>query len=105
MVKRAHKQADGKYHIAGKKYDFNTGSRAQVWHGNAHKTAGGLTRDKLMMNKHGRVVSKKKHLTAKREKRLAKAGFRPKKGTFKAFKKSDSTLKKKGRGSRRTRRR
>ena len=105
MVKRAHKQADGKYHIKGKKYDHNVGSRAQVWHGSAYKTAGGLTKAKLLMNKHGRVVSKVKYTTAKKEKRLVKAGFKPKKGTFKAFKKSDSTLKKKGKASRRTRKR
>ena len=43
-----------------------------------------------MMNKHGRIVSKAKHATAKKEKRLEKAGFKPKKGTFKAFKKSDA---------------
>lgn len=105
MVKRAQKQADGKYHIKGKKYDLNTGSRAQVWHGTAYKTAGGLTRAKLLMNKHGRVVSKSKHTTAKKEKRLAKAGYKPKKGTFKAFKKSDSTLKKRSKAARRTRKR
>tara|TARA_B100001059_G_C17630526_1_gene474191 strand:- start:315 stop:623 length:309 start_codon:yes stop_codon:yes gene_type:complete len=102
MVKRAHKQADGKYHIKGKKYVLNVGGRAQVMHGTAYKTPGGLTKKHLMMNKHGRVVSRKKHATAKRENRLAKAGFKPKKGTFKAFKKSDSTLKKK-RGTRRRR--
>ena len=80
------------------------GSRAQVWHGTAYKTAGGLTRKKLHKNKHGRYVSKSKYLSAKREKRLEKAGFKPKKGTFKAFKKSDSTLRKKGKGKRSTRR-
>ena len=103
MVKRAHKQADGKYHIKGKKYVLNVGGRAQVMHGTAYKTAGGLTKKDLMMNKHGRVVSRKKHITAKKEKRLAKAGFKPKKGTFKAFKKSDSTLRKGKRGTRRRR--
>jgi hypothetical protein len=34
------------------------------------------------MNKHGRIVSKRKHTTAKNEKRLVKAGFLTKKGTF-----------------------
>ena len=55
------------------------------------------------MNKHGRIVSRKKHATAKKEKRLEKAGFKPKKGTFKAFKKSDAHKKthKKKRSSRR----
>jgi hypothetical protein len=35
-----------------------------------------------MKNKHGRIVSKKKHATAKRENRLVKAGFLTKKGHF-----------------------
>ena len=84
-------------------FEMNVGSRAQVWHGTAHKTSGGLTKDKLLMNKHGRIVSKKKHATAKREKRLEKAGFKPKKGTFKAFKKSDGHKKTNARKSRRSR--
>ena len=68
------------YHIMT--HEQNVGSRAQVWHGTAKKTNGGLTKDKLMMNKHGRIVSKKKHFTAKKENRLVKAGFLTKKGHF-----------------------
>lgn len=37
------------------------GSRAQVWHGTASRTTGGLTKDDLMLNKQGRIVSIKKH--------------------------------------------
>ena len=62
------------------------GSRAQVWHHTAYKTAGGLTRDELHMNKNGRIVSKKKHMTAKKEKRLEKHGYFAKKGKFGAVK-------------------
>jgi len=58
------------------------GSRAAVWHKHALKTSGGLTRGDLMMNKHGRIVSKKKHNTAKKEMRLVKYGFATKKGKF-----------------------
>ena len=76
------KSDDGKYHIQGKVYDVLVGSRAQVWHSTAYKTTGGLTKNKLMKNKHGRVVSKKKHATAKKEKRLVKSGYKPKKGVF-----------------------
>ncbi len=39
-----------------------TGSKAQVWHGTALKTTGGLKKEDLMMNKRGRIVSKKKHV-------------------------------------------
>lgn len=63
------------------------GTRAQVWHGTAKKTSGGLTKAALMMNKHGRIVSRKKHNTAKREKRLIKAGYLTKKGKFGFIKK------------------
>ena len=77
---------DGLYHISGKKYQMNVGSRAQVFHETAHKTTGGLKKGDLIMNKHGRIVSKKKHNTAKKEKRLEKAGYKTKKGTFGAVK-------------------
>ena len=59
MVKKHMKASDNKYHINGKVYDMLIGSRAQVWHRTAYKTAGNLKRDDLYMNKHGRIVSKK----------------------------------------------
>lgn len=37
------------------------GSKAQVYHGTAERTSGGLHKDDLMKNKNGRIVSKKKH--------------------------------------------
>lgn len=80
------KHEDGKYHIRGKVYELLEGSRAQVWHGTAYKTAGGLTHADLLKNKHGRIVSKKKHATAKKEKRLEKHGYTAKKGKFGAVK-------------------
>ena len=66
------------------------GTRAQVWHGTAKKTSGGLMKSALMMNKHGRIVSRKKHNTAKRENRLLKHGYGTKKGKFGAVKLSKS---------------
>lgn len=66
------------------------GTRAEVYHGTARRTSGGLTKSELMMNKHGRIVSKKKHNTAKKEMRLVKYGFITKKGKF-GFVKSKST--------------
>ena len=71
------------------------GSRAEVWHGNAKKTTGGLTKKDLLKNKHGAIVSKKKHLTAKREKRLEKAGFFAVKGKFGFVKRSVKSRKSK----------
>lgn len=86
MPKRHVKQADGKYHVNGKKYDILEGSRAQVFHATAYKTSGGLTKGDLMQNKHGRIVSASKHKTAKKEKRLQKHGYTARKGKFGAVK-------------------
>ena len=62
------------------------GSKAQVWHGTAKHTSGGLTKGDLMKHK-GRIVSRKKHALGKKAfKNLVKAGYKPKKGTFKLFK-------------------
>jgi hypothetical protein len=71
-------------------FEQNIGSRAQVWHGTAKKTSGGLTKNHLLKNKHGRIVSKKMHNTAKKQKRLVKAGYVTKKGHF-GFIKNKST--------------
>ena len=79
---RFSKSADGKYVVSGHKYEMLTGSRAQVWHGTACKTSGGLMKKDLMQNKSGRIVSKEKHATAKKEMRLVKAGYGSKKGKF-----------------------
>ena len=70
------------YHISGKTYEMLEGSRAQVWHGTAYKTSGGLTKSSLFKNKTGRIVSAKKHKTAKKEMRLVKHGYGTKKGSF-----------------------
>jgi hypothetical protein len=76
------KTSSGKYMVQGKSFEMLMGSRAQVWHGTAYKTSGGLTKNNLMQNKAGRIVSKDKHMTAKKEKRLVKAGYGTKKGKF-----------------------
>ena len=82
------RSADGFYHIHGKKYELLRGSRAQVFHGTAYKTDGtpGLTKDNILMNKYGRIVSAKKHTTAKKENRLRKYGYTARKGKFGAVK-------------------
>jgi hypothetical protein len=82
-MKQVRKSSDGKYHVHGKVYDELVGSRRQVFNGSAYKTAGGLKKDNLVQNKKTRaIVSKKKHLSAKRDNRLVKAGYGTKKGHF-----------------------
>ncbi len=83
----------GKYSVAGKTFDVLIGTRAQVWHGTAYKTTGGLCKSDLMQNKAGRIVSRAKHMTAKKEKRLVKAGYLTKKGQFGFIKKGTSMRK------------
>ncbi len=64
------------------------GSKAQVWHGTARHTSGGLTRKDLMKTRSGRIVSRRKHALGKKAiKTLKKMGYIAKKGTFKLFKK------------------
>lgn len=64
------------------------GSKAEVYHGTAAHTSGGLKKKDLMKTKKGRIVSRKKHAAGKKAlKRLLKAGYKAKKGTFKLFRK------------------
>jgi len=64
------------------------GTKAQVFHGTAKRTSGGLTRKDLMKTKKGRIVSKRKHAAGKvAVRRLKAAGYSAKKGTFKLFRK------------------
>ena len=81
-MKKPTRQEDGHYHVNGQKYKFLKGSRAQVYNGTAYKTKGNLKKDDLLMNKWGRIVSKKKHFTEKKKKTLFRMGFRTKKGRF-----------------------
>jgi hypothetical protein len=76
------RSANGKYVVQSKSYEVLIGTRAQVWHGTAYKTSGGLTKNDLLQNKNGRIVSKAKHSTAKKENRLVKSGYGTKKGVF-----------------------
>lgn len=83
MTGRITKGDDGLYHIGGKTYkEYCSNSRRKVFNGTAYMTTGGLTKKQLLLNKHGHIVSAKKHKTAKREKRLQKYGFFAKKGEF-----------------------
>ena len=93
---RHHRQVDGTYHIAGNKFELLTGSRAQVWHGTAHATTGGLTKSKLMQNKNGRIVSKRMSSSAKKNNHLVKTGWVTQKGKFGSFQKKSSSPQKKG---------
>lgn len=69
-MKKHIRLSDGFYHINGKKYKDLIGSRASVYHETAYKTAGGLTKEDLEQNKHGRIVSKKLAKLAEKQNHL-----------------------------------
>lgn len=78
------------------------GTRAEVMHGTAHHTSGGLTVKDLKYNKHGRIVSRKASEAGKKAlKHLERAGFKAKKGKFMLFRKSMKATRKTKKGSRR----
>lgn len=83
----ATRKRNGKYQVGGKSYKMLVGSRREVWNGTAQKTGYGkkaLTRDGLIKNKWGRIVSRKKHMKGKKDglKRLHAKGWYAKKGKF-----------------------
>ncbi len=107
MVNRPQRQ-NGGYTVGGKKYKMLVGSRAQVWNGTALKTGygrAGLKKDNLVMNKWGRIVSKRKHKTGKTSglKRLHAKGYFTRKGKFGVFKKGVKTIKKRRRSGSKSR--
>ena len=87
-MKRPVRSLDGTYTINGIKYKELFGSREQVVNGTAYKTSGELSKNDLIMNKWGRIVSKNKHISASKEKRLEKFGYTAKKGKFGCVKKT-----------------
>lgn len=79
---------------------MTVGTRAQVWHGTADRTSGGLKKSDLVM-KNGRIKSKRASLSAKKNQNLKKAGWTFKKGEFGAVRIEDkgvATKKKKTSG-------
>lgn len=92
-MKRILKGENGMYNVGGKSYPLLIGSRQQVGHGTAYKTSGQLTKKDLIQTR-GRWRSLSKHKSAKKEKRLEKAGYYTKKGSF-GYVKRDKTSKRK----------
>ena len=68
---------------------ITVGSKAQVFHGTAKHTIGGLTQADLVQNKRGKIVSRKQQEAGRKAlKHLTNAGYIAKKGTFKLMKKN-----------------
>ena len=65
------------------------GTKAQVYHGTAKHTSGGLIKKDLMKTRRGRIISRKKHAAGlKAIKKLRSLGYIAKKGKFTLFRKS-----------------
>tara|TARA_B110000444_G_scaffold261032_1_gene310632 strand:- start:1658 stop:2032 length:375 start_codon:yes stop_codon:yes gene_type:complete len=95
----------------GKTYAMLIGSPRQVWNETAYKTGYGkrsMTRKKLLKKKDGRIVSKARSMTAKKNKNLGKyidmARKNKGKRGFKAMRKGMTNKKNNTRGVRKTRR-
>ena len=66
--------------------ELTIGTKAQVYHETAKHTVGGLTKKDLVMNKRGRIVSRKQQAAGKKAiKHLRAAGYIAKKGKFTLF--------------------
>lgn len=75
-----------------KNFTMKVGSKAQVFHGTAERTTGGLRKADLMQTNAGRIVSRKQHDQGKKAiQRLRNAGYVAKKGEFKLFKKASAS--------------
>ena len=78
-------------------FEMTVGSKAQVFHGTAKHTSGGLEKKDLVKNKHERIVSRKKMAAGKKAlKYLTRKGYKARKGSFKLFKKHSGSRKQKG---------
>lgn len=92
-MKRPVRQDDGLFHLKNKTYKELFGSRQQVYNGTAYKTTGCLTKKDLVYTKNNRIVSLKKHISAKKEMRLVKHGYHTQKGKFGYVKKDVPKMK------------
>lgn len=75
------------------------GSKAQVFHGTADRTSGGLKKNDLFKDKNGNIKSKKASKAAKKNQNLKKAGWTYQKGKFGAVRIEDAKITKKKKSS------
>ena len=76
--KNAKKNKNGKYDFNGKVYDLLIGTREEVWYEYAYKTSGYLVKSDLLMNKSGKIISKRKCIHETNMKRFEMHGINKK---------------------------
>lgn len=77
--KNAKKEKDGHYNINDKMYKTLIGTREEVYNEISYKTTGGLTKDDLLLNKNGKIVSKKKCILETKINRLEEVNLKKRK--------------------------
>jgi hypothetical protein len=78
-IKNIKKNKDGKYYIHDKVYERLNGTRTEVYNELSFKTSGGLTKDDLILNKYGKIVSKKKCIQETATNRFEQVNLKKKK--------------------------
>ena len=78
-IKNIKKNKDGKYYINDKVYERLNGTRAEVYDELSFRTSGGLTKDDLILNKYGKIVSKKKCIQETATNRFEQVNLKKKK--------------------------
>ena len=71
IFKKNMRNKQGTYTIAGQVYQKNEGTRMEVWTGVAYQTSGLLQKADLLLNKYGKLISKKKCILAGLQNHLA----------------------------------
>lgn len=84
-MKNIQKSDDGYYYIKStngplQKFEKLEGTRREVWNGVAFKTSSGLTRKNFVRNSRHHIVSRKKHLSNKKQNNLIDGGYDGEKG-------------------------
>ena len=74
-LKKNIKNKQGVYHINGVDYKILEGTRQEVWDGIAYQTAGVLHKRDLIINKSGKIVSKKKYIQETINNKFLKSGI------------------------------
>ena len=74
-LKKNVKNKQGFYHINGVDYTLLEGTRQQVWDGIAYQTSGVLHKHDLIINKTGKLVSKKKCIQETIDNKFVKCGL------------------------------
>lgn len=81
ILKRPVKNKHGTYEINKQLYNKLSGTRSEVYNEIAYKTTGGLIKSDLLLNGHGKIISKQKSIQETQYERFVKTGVNKPKET------------------------